>query len=173
MKAIAERASISLSTFYEYFEDKEAAMLATLDRGGALLLAAVLPAFRRGEAWPAAVRAAVEAMFAFGVEEPAFTRLGTVEVYAAGPRALEQRDQVMEGMTAMLTPGYELNPEASPIAAEAISGAIYALVYDQVRAAGPESLPEIAPLVTYLALAPFVGPEQACEVANGDGRRRA
>lgn len=171
VRAIAERASTSFSTFYNHFEDKEEAALAALDRGGSLLLAAVLPAFRRGgENWPAAVRGALEALCAFGVEEPAFSRLGTVEVYAAGPRALEQRDQVMDGMAAMLAPGYELNPEASPIAAEAAGGAIYAISYDQVRTAGPESLPEIAPLAIYIALSPFIGAEAACEVANSDGR---
>jgi AcrR family transcriptional regulator len=169
---IVARASCSLSTFYSHFEDKEEAMLATLDRGGALLLATVLPAFRRGGEWPQAVRTALGAMLAYAIEEPAFARLGAVDVYAAGRRALEQRDQVMEGMGVLLAHGYEVNPEASPIAAEAIGGAIYALTYDQVLAGGPESLPEIAPLATYIALTPFLGPEQACAVANGDGRRR-
>ena len=37
-------------------------------------------------------------------------------------------------MEALLVPGYELEPDASPIAAEAIGGAIYALIYDQVKA---------------------------------------
>ena len=74
-------------------------------------------------------------------------------------------------MGVLLGHGYELNPEASPIAAEAIGGAIYALTYDQVLKDGPESLPEIAPLATYIALTPFLGPEQAVRVANGDARR--
>jgi len=169
---IVSRASCSLSTFYSYFEDKEEAMLATLDRGGALLQAAVLPAFRRGGRWPEAVRTALGAMLGYAIEEPAFAKVGAVDVYAAGRRALEQRDQVMEGMGVLLAHGYEVNPEASPIAAEAIGGAIYALTYDQVLAGGPESLPEIAPLATYIALVPFLGPAEACRVANGDGRRR-
>lgn len=169
---IVSRASCSLSTFYSFFEDKEEAMLAALDRGGALLQAAVLPAFRRGGEWPQAVGMALGAMLSYAIEEPAFAKLGAVDVYAAGRRALEQRDQVMEGMGVLLAEGYEINPKASPIAAEAIGGAIYALTYDQVLAGGPESLPEIAPLATYIALTPFLGPEEACRVANGDGRRR-
>lgn len=168
---IVGRAACSLATFYAHFEDKEAVMLATLDRGGALLLATVLPAFRRGGEWPVAVRTALGAMMAYAIEEPAFAKLGAVDVYAAGRRALEQRDQVMEGMGILLAHGYEVNPDASPIAAEAIGGAIYALTYDQVLAGGPESLPEVAALATYIALTPFLGPEEACRVANGsDGR---
>ncbi len=169
---IARRASCSLSTFYSYFEEKEEAMLAMLDRAGALLLATMLPAFRRGGEWPIALRTALGAMMAYAIEEPAFAKVGAVDVYAAGRRALEQRDQVMEGMEALLAEGYEVNPEASPIAAEAVGGAVYALTYDQVLRGGPESLPEVAPLATYIALTPFLGAEEACRIANGDGRRR-
>ena len=61
--------------FYSYFEDKEEAMLATLDRGGSLLLATVLPAFRRGGEWPQAVRTALVAMLSYAIEEPAFAEL--------------------------------------------------------------------------------------------------
>lgn len=169
---IAERASVSLSTFYSYFDGKEEAMLAALDSGSAKMLAAMLPAYRRAPDWPHAVRAAFGATFAFGIAEPEFTQLGAVEVYAAGKRALEQRDLIMEGLQSLVEPGYERAPQASPIAAEAIAGAIYSLIYDQVRASGPQSLPEIAPLATYMVLAPFLGAEEACAVANGDGRRR-
>ncbi|HXV05705.1 MAG TPA: TetR/AcrR family transcriptional regulator [Solirubrobacterales bacterium] len=163
---IAKRASISLSTFYEHFEGKQEAMLAALDSGSAQMLAAVLPAFRRAPGWPQAVRGAFEAMFAFGAAEPAYTRLGAVEVYPAGKQALAHRDQVMEGLEALLTPGYEVAKGAPAIAAEAVGGAVYALVYDQVKARGAANLPEIAPLATYIALCPFLGAEEACAVAN-------
>lgn len=169
---IAARASISLSTFYANFADKEEAMLAAVDSGSAQMLATTLPAFRRAPDWPHAVRGAFGAMFAFCAAEPAYTTLGAVDVYAAGRRALEQRDQVMTSMEALLVPGFERNPQASPIAAEAIGGAIYSMIYDQVKRGGAESMQEIAPLATYVTLAPFIGAEEACAVANGDGRGR-
>jgi hypothetical protein len=50
-------------------------------------------------------------------------------------------------------------------AAEAIGGAIYALIHHQVKTRGPESMPELAPLATYMTLAPFVGAEEAYERA--------
>jgi len=167
---IASRASISLSTFYSHFSDKEEAMLATVDSGSAQMLATTLPAFRRAPDWAHAVRGGLGAMLAFCAAEPDFTKLGAIEVYAAGRRVLERRDEVIAGMEALLAPGYELNSDASPIAGEAIGGAIYALIYDQVRRGATENLQELAPLATYVALVPFVGPETACAVANGDGR---
>jgi len=169
---IAARASISLSTFYANFTDKEEAMLAAADSGSAQMLATTLPAFRRASDWPHQVRGAFGSMFAFCAAEPEYTTLGAVDIYTAGKRALEQRDGVMKGMEALLVPGYERKPDASPIAAEAIGGAIYSMIYDQVKRGGAESMQEIAPLATYITLAPFVGAEEACAVANGDGRGR-
>ncbi len=169
---IAARASISLSTFYANFADKEEAMLAAVDSGSSQMLATTLPAFRRAPDWPHAVRGAFGAMFAFCSAEPEYTTLGAVDVYAAGRRALEQRDEVMKTMEALLVPGFERNPEASPIAGEAIGGAIYSMIYDQIKAGGAKRMQEIAPLATYITLTPFTGSEEACAVANGDGRGR-
>ena len=75
-------------------------------------------------------------MFAFGIEEPEYTRLGAVEMYTVGKRALQTRDRVMEGLEVLLGPGYEMAPDTAPIAAEAIGGAIYALIHDQVKRHG-------------------------------------
>jgi hypothetical protein len=143
--------------------DQEEAVLAALDSGSAQMLASVLPAFHRARSWPESVRAAYEAMFAFAMEEPEYTRLGAVEMFTVGREALRRRDGVMEGLEALLTPGYQLAPDTPPIAAEAIGGAIYALIHDQVKSKGPESLPELAPTATYMTLAPFLGAEEAYE----------
>jgi AcrR family transcriptional regulator len=162
---VVERAGTSQRVFYGHFENKEEAFLAALDSGSAQMLGLVLPAFRRANSWQESVRAAYEAMFSFGIEEPEYTTLGAVEMYTVGRRALETRDNVMEGLEALLAPGYELAPNIPPIAAEAIGGAIYALIHDQVKDKGPESLPELAPMATYMTLAPFVGPKEAYERA--------
>lgn len=54
------------------------------DSGASQMLGAALPAFRRGEDWPASVRLVFGAMFAFGAAEPAYTQLGAIEVFAGG-----------------------------------------------------------------------------------------
>ena len=164
---IVERASTSQRTFYEHFKNKEDAIVAALDSGSAHMLAAALPAFRRAPDWKHAVHDTQEAMFAFGAEEPEYARLGGVEMYAAGNRALDQREVVTEGMEGLLAPGYELKPDTPPIAAEAIGGALYSLLYDHVNKKGPETLPAIVPTVVYVTLAPFLEPEDAYEIAIG------
>lgn len=166
---IAAHASISQRTFYEYFENKEELLTAALDSSGMQLAAAVLPAIRRAAGWPEAVRAGAGATMRYYLAEPDFARLRQVEVYAAGPEAIAQRDRVgTEIFGEAITP--DGVPEVDPIAAEAIVGAVYSLQLDLIRGKGVEVLPEFAPLVTYVTLAPMLGPERACEVANGDGR---
>jgi AcrR family transcriptional regulator len=170
---LTKRASLSLSTFYEHFDGKEDVVAATLDAGQAQLLAATLPAYRRAKEWPAAVRGAFEAMTDFMAAHPSFARLGIVEIFSGGTRALERRDRTIEGLERFLEPGFKRSPQTPRLAAEAIGGATYTLIYERIRGGGPESVPGVAPLMTYIALAPFLGAEEACEVANGGGRVRS
>jgi AcrR family transcriptional regulator len=164
---VVERAQTSQRTFYEHFKNKEDAIVAALDSGSAHMLAAALPAFRRAPDWPHAVHDTQEAMFRWGAEEPEYARMGGKEMYAAGNRALDQREMVTEGFEALLAPGYELTPDTPPIAAEAIGGALYSLLYDHVNKKGPETLPDLIPTLVYVTLAPFLGAEEAYEVAVG------
>jgi AcrR family transcriptional regulator len=164
---IVERAETSQRTFYEHFKNKEDAIVAALDSGSAHMLAAALPAFRRAPDWQHAVHDTIEAMFAFGAEEPEYARMGGVEMYAAGNRALEQREVVTEGMEGLLAPGYELKPDTPPIAAEAVGGALYSLLYDHVNKEGPETLPALVPTLVYVTLAPFLEADDAYAVAIG------
>jgi AcrR family transcriptional regulator len=166
---IIERAGTSYRAFYEHFENKEEAVVAALDVGSLQMLAAALPAFRIAKDWEDAVRGTQEAMFLYGVQEPEYARLGAVEMYAAGTRALEQREKVTEQMEALLEKGYEIAPEIPPITAEAIGGALYSLFYEHVKYKGPERLAELVPWAVYVTLTPFVGGERAYEVATGSG----
>lgn len=164
---VVARAGTSQRTFYEHFKNKEDAIVAALDSGSAHMLAAALPAFRRAPDWEHAVHDTIEAMFCWGAEEPEYARMGGKEMYAAGKRALDQREVVTEGMEGLLTPGYELKPDTPPIAAEAVGGALYSLLYDQVNKKGPETLPDLVPTLVYVTLAPFLEAEDAYEVAVG------
>lgn len=170
---VVKRASMSPTTFYANFDGKQDALRAAIDSAGAQITAAVLPAFRRQPEWPSAVRAAFGALLNFLASRPALAHLVMVDVYAAGAEALEQREAALRPLTAILEGGRQRSPQVAPIALEAIFGAIYWLANKQVRETGPEGLPALAPLCTYLALAPFVGAEAASEAANGDGRSRA
>jgi AcrR family transcriptional regulator len=165
---IAARAAISLSTFYSHFDDKRDAVLGALEMSGAQVMALAVPAARRAGDWREGVRALYEAVCAYFTAEPEMAQLALVGVYGAGPRALARRDRVIESLTEMLAPAFDENPEAPPVAGEAVAATVYALMGEQVRRAGARSLAAVVPLATYVTLVGFVGPEHACAVANGE-----
>jgi AcrR family transcriptional regulator len=166
---VAAAASISLSTFYEHFADKRDAVLGALEMSGAQIMALAVPVARRAGSWQDGVRALYEAICHYFVAEAEMAELALVGVYGAGPQALARRDRVIDSLAAMLAPGFEENPEAPPVSAEAIGATVYGLMREQVRGEGPESLGAVVPLATYITLVTFVGPERALAVANGEG----
>lgn len=168
---VAAIAAISQRTLYEHFSSKAELLAAALDSSGAQLAAAVLPAIHRSSGWPASVRMGFNATCSFLAAEPAFAYLRELEVYAAGPEAIVLRDGTGERILAEMLSGEDV-PEIDPIYFEAIEGAAYSVLHDRLRAGGPAGLLDAAPLLTYVALAPILGAERACEVANEDGRRR-
>jgi AcrR family transcriptional regulator len=169
---VAERASTSFSTFYSHFRTKEDAFLAAFDNGLAQAYAAALPPFQRAPDWPHAVRAGLEGFLGYLAREPNWAHAGIVEVLAAGRRGMERRDGAIDMFAALLDPGFELAPETPRIASEAIGGAIFDLLYDHIRERGAERLLELQPVLTFIALAPFTGADEAAVVANERPRRR-
>jgi AcrR family transcriptional regulator len=170
--AVLKRAQMSATTFYSHFNGKEDAMLAAIDSAGAQMVAAIMPAFRRAPDWPHGVRAGFGTLCNFLASRPALAHLVTIDVYAAGPAAVERRVETLRPLEALVSQGYKRSPETPKIAGEVITGGVYTLAYRRLRDSGAKSLPGLAPLCTYIALSPFIGPEEACRVANGDGRGR-
>lgn len=167
---IAARASISQATFYSHFADKQSALIAAIDSSGSQMLGVAMPAARRAATWPDAVRAAVGGLCAFYAGEPDLAKLVVVEIYSAGPFALEQRDRRFEAFYALLEPGFEVAPETSPVVGDLVLGAVWILARKQILSQGPRSLPRIAPMGAYILLSPFLGPAEAARVSSGDGR---
>lgn len=163
---IVKGASASLTTFYQHFDGKEGAFLAAYDTAMAQATAAAMPPYRWSRSWPLAVRAALEAFLSFFAAEPLWARIAMVDVLTAGPPGLEHRDRAFGLFEEILAPGLEQAPDVGPLAVEAIGGAIHGLIYEQIRRRGAEHLLQVLPTATFMALAPFVGSEEAIAVAN-------
>ncbi len=170
---IAARAAISLSTFYAHFADKRDAVLGTLEMSGAQIMALAVPAARRAGEWQEGVRALYEAICAYFAAEPemARPRIGRgLRRRAEGAGASRPGDRLADRDDGAGLCGESRS--ACRSAAEAAAATVYALMGEQVRRRGAPSLPSVVPLATYITLVGFVGPERACEVANGDRASR-
>jgi AcrR family transcriptional regulator len=167
---IAAAASMSLTTFYSYFPSKQEAFLATCHAGAVHAFRTAFDAYDRHPGdWPQKLYEGLRTYLEFMAAEPEWTYLSTVEQFGAGARGQERRDQSMDLYTTRLAPGFEEAPELGPIARDAIGGAVYTLMYSQIRNRGAAHLLEILPAATFVSLTPFIGAERATAIANGDG----
>lgn len=163
---IARRAGVSLTTFYDDFEGKQDAFVAAIERGLQRTYEAPVPAFQAATDWPHAVASGLHAFFAVFAFDPPLGHLGGVGAYEGGRPAMESRDESIMAYYAFLEGGFELAPETPRIVPEAIGASIYALMTHQVRHRGAHRLYEIAPTAAFMALAPFIGSDEAVAVSN-------
>ncbi len=163
---IARRGAVSLSTFYGCFAGKKEAFIEAIAFGQRRIYFATAPAYEAAPDWPHAVAAALHAFLAFMTHETSTARLAGVGAYEGGGGGLVKRDEAIVAARTFLDEGFGLHPDTPAVAAEAIGDSIYALLSDQIRHHGAERLYEIAPTAAFIALAPFIGSDQACAVAN-------
>ncbi len=154
---ILRKAGVSRTTFYEMFRDKQDCFLAAY-RTHAELIAAVMeaavePAAVTGdplERLDRLLRVYLEGLHA----QPALARVFLVEVYAAGPEAIEQRLASMERFVDLIAVSYTGQPGllgSEPdqrFAAEFLVGAVSSMVTNLVAVGDVERLPQLhAPLM--------------------------
>jgi len=162
---ITAAAKISRRTFYEYFEGKEECFLAAFEMIEAHVLDSMLAAPGAGEPWPDRVRARLAALLDVLARDPAIARCFLVEPLAAGGDVAARYREAMGLLAATLRPEpppSELNME---IRDQALIGGIATLIVRRLNSGGAARLPELLPDLTELALAPYVGREEAKRLA--------
>jgi AcrR family transcriptional regulator len=144
VEAIIERAGVSRRTFYDHFKNKEEAFLAAYEAAVKQQASSVQLAYRNETTMRGRLRAGLDAYMEFMANEPEFARMCMIEVLAAGPRAIERRNdamrmfaQIIENNIRELVPGCTI----APLAAETIVGGIYEVVFNRVFADRTNELP--------------------------------
>lgn len=166
---IASAAGVSHKTFYEHFADKDQAFSAACEVAAQRALDAAASAYAAEPDWPRAIHAAIRTLALYLSGDPSFARMTLVEVLAAGPAALAQRDQMLRSFSLLLAPGQRQHlsgSELPQIVPEAISGGIMEVLYFEISNDRAADLPRLVGQLTYIALAPFIGTEQAARVAD-------
>ncbi len=166
---IVDRASVSRSTFYEQFPDKEACFIAAFDFGVEFVLGQMQQAWEAlesGDDWRAHVRSDLSTYLAVLASEPAFARALTVEVLAAGPMALARRAEILTLFSERTRRIHERArrldpslPELPAAAFELHSGGVDELIRSRVLEGGIDRLADLAEPLTTATLMLF-----------GDGR---
>jgi len=144
-EAVAARARTSSEVFHQHFQDTESCFMAAYDLGVEVLATTIEDSLGSPESPPLArFERALSSYLDLLATEPSFARTFLIEVWAAGPRAVQRRLEGVRRFTALITGVF--NPPGSedgldPFACEALVGAISMLVtmrvaegrFDQLR----------------------------------------
>jgi AcrR family transcriptional regulator len=169
VEAIAAQAAVSLNAFYEHFEGKEDAFLVAFEVGHVKGLAAVERAYASQRDWRFGVRAGLGALFEFFATEPSFAHIGLIDALVATPRTAERSLASVRAFAQVVASGETRAAGQGPplpVAVEAIAGGLFDLCLQYALQGRIHELPELTASATYIALAPFLGGEEAGRVAT-------
>ncbi len=161
-------AGVSRRTFYDNFKSKDEAFYAAYDAVVELLAARVEEAYNSVSSFPGRVRDCLGAFLGFLAGEPRFADMCIVEVFAAGPQAIERRNVVMAGFAELIrTAASELPDNRQPpaLTAETIVGGIYEVVYSRILQGETARLLELQRDLAYSVMLPYLGHAAAAREA--------
>jgi len=165
--SITAAAKISRRTFYEYFEGKEDCFAAAYEMIEAHILDSMLAAPGAGEEWPDRVRARLAALLDVLSRDSAVARCFLIEPLAAGGDIAARYREAMQLLAGALRPEPPPSDLDMEIRDQALVGGIATLIVRRLNAGGAKRLPELLPDLVELALAPYLGREEAQHFARG------
>jgi AcrR family transcriptional regulator len=157
---IVARAHISRTTFYKHFEDKRACFDAAIEDCIEQLQAAAAAAHSPEDAPGDAVREAVAAVLHALAARPGLAQLLTGDAMAVEPQVIEYyRKATIPALEAVWSrSGEGASAHTDPRIA---FGQAQVLILNQIAGGNSDRLPELLPELTYLAVSPFGGHEEA------------
>jgi AcrR family transcriptional regulator len=161
---IVAAARVAKPTFYQYFEDKQHAFLEAQQFPTQYILDRCAEAYFTVDEWPERVWRCFQVLIELIASNPAISHLRLVECYAAGPEAIRRAEDVTRSFTMFVQEGHRYREQAASLprlASQAIAGAIFEIVQRHVAEGRFDTLQAHLPQLTYLALAPFTGAEEA------------
>jgi AcrR family transcriptional regulator len=150
-------AGVSQRSFESHFEGVPDCFLATVGTLSRRTLAAAEPSYLAADDWASGIHQMVTSLCAQLARDPGFASLAFLEVFSPDPEMIRWRSE----MIAMLAEGLRRRaPRAgrpTVFAAEASVGAMWGVIYHFVAIGRGAELPTVAPVLSYLALAPALG----------------
>jgi AcrR family transcriptional regulator len=163
LSQITKRAQIAWPTLYRCFASKEEIYLVAFDRSVRLATERLAGVASADYVWADRTSAAVETLVGSIAGDPARGTLCLVEFRAAGLPAYERYQAVTDQLASALREGRELDPDLRRPDGleEMIVGGLAWLIESALRANDIARLRLLIPEMIQLALAPYVGDEEA------------
>lgn len=167
---IVSRARVSRSTFYEIFPDKEACFLAAYDAILGRFVSEVIRACQDPDmTWPEQIEVGIETSLTFLAAEPAFARMCIVDMFSAGPAALERYLSAIRLISSFVDgardrmPGMEDVPTS--VSGMVVGGAAV-VIRGEIVDERTEDLLDVGPDLLYAILSQYMDQGEALERAE-------
>lgn len=145
---VVKLSGVSRSAFYKHFEDKLDCFLSTLHELGELAEAELAKHYDSKLPWEQRLRVVADAFLDLVLEQPAAARLCLVEVYAAGPEAVERLERAVAAVEAAVARALGESPQHKGMPRDvvrAIVGGVRKTVHTRVRRGEESDLIEQLP----------------------------
>ncbi|HEY3864759.1 MAG TPA: TetR/AcrR family transcriptional regulator [Solirubrobacteraceae bacterium] len=167
LEAIVSRARVSRRVFVQQFDDPQTCFLAAFELLGEQALALAFDAGRDAADWPGGVYRTVAALTERLARDEMFARATFIEIFALGPAGLPSRERLVErlaeNLVAAVAPRPGRRQAPSELVLQASAGAVWGIVHRHVAQARARQLPVLAGHLTYMLLAPLLGPKRAVD----------
>ena len=164
---ITDAAKISRRTFYEHFEGKEECFLAAYAMIDAHVRGSMLAAAAPAQPWPEQVRARLAALLDVLSRDLAIARFYLTEPLSAGGEIAARYRDAMQLLAETIRPQSSPSEMDVEVRDQALMGGIATLIARRLNAGEASRLPELLPDLVELALAPYLGREEARRIALG------
>ncbi len=161
---LTKEAGVSRTTFYDFYEDKEACFLAAYDNAVDTLVRQVIAAYETGGEWPERAAAGLEALLELLAAEPRLARLSLVDIGNAGPVAQRRYRTAIQRLTPLFEEGRDFAPGGRglpPNTSRMAIGGVTGLIAEELVAGRAEALPGLISDVLFATLVPYIGPDAA------------
>jgi AcrR family transcriptional regulator len=169
---IARAAAVSTEAFHREFPNKEECLLAVVNEFAAEAHDAVRRATRKDSEWSEAVHKGVEALIGYCAAHPGLVKLSFIDLFEAGNGMVGRVSGVLDGFIKVMTERIPEPERAPSVAGEAIMGAIWAILASYAPHDRLRYLPCLVDHLTFLILAPYVGPRPAVDAIEAACSRR-
>lgn len=142
---IIGRAGVSRATYYEMFDDKLDAFLAAFDFVGEVLVSTMTSAIGQDGTPFEKVERAMNAYLQAIAAQPGYARLFLIEVYAAGPEAIERRHVVQAKLVVDLAGMLGARSDAARFACQVIVTSMSAMLVGPLIAEDPHAVLALGP----------------------------
>lgn len=163
---IIERAKVSRTTFYKYFEGKEDCFAQAYKEAAEWLVLRLFGAAKRRSSWREGLRAGLSELLEFCANQPTIARALLAEPQAAGGAALEQHDRLMERLADAIDGArreIDSRPGPPPVTATFMVGAVETLVRTKLIDGEAQKAPEMLPGLLHFVVMQYFGEDAAWE----------